>query len=145
MDENRNTVAYIKKLLEEGYTQKQIGMITKEHQSKIQRIAAKKTYQYVSSNEYEYNEFYEMNKKTLDKILTYPDMAGHGPLTDQDIHYIRLVKYCGGNYRQLRFVYADRPHGELRSIWTSSLRFSPQDFDATRIGLKNEEVYFLIS
>lgn len=145
MPKDRNTIAFIKKMLEEGYTQKQVKMITKEHQSRIQRIAAKKTYQYISSNEYIEVPFFEHNKRTLDTILSYPEMAGHGPLNQQDINYIRLIKYCGGTYSGMKFIYADRSHRELRNIWLSSLAFSPQEFDATRIGLTNEDIYFLLS
>ena len=145
MPKDRNTIAFIKKMLAEGYTQKQISMMTKEHPSRIQRIAAKKTFQYVSKEEYEYDGFYEMNKRTLDIILSTPEIAGFSELTRTDENYIRLIKMCGGTYRSVRWVYADRPSRELRIIWNSSEPFKPQQFDATKIGLENEMIRFLIS
>lgn len=145
MDNNINTVAFIKKMLRLGYSQKQVSMMTKEHPSKIQRITAKKTYQYVDPNSYIENEFFELNKRTLDRILSFPEIAGHGHLTEQDKNYIRLIKYCGGEYRGVRWLYADRPHWQIRQIWLSGEPFKPQEFDALQIGIKNKELYFLLA
>lgn len=142
--EDRNTVAFIKKLLEENYMQKQVSMITKEHPSRIQRIAAKKTFQYVDSEEYVENSFYEMNKKNLDIILSFPEIAGHGDLTEEDEHYIKLIKYCGGSYNDVRFMYADRPHWQLRNIWNKKMDFNLDKFDSTKIGIPKKELYFLM-
>lgn len=145
MDKNRNTVAYIKKLLGLGYSQKQVAMITKENPSKIQRIAAKKTFQYVNPDEYIEEPFFEMNKKTLDHILTVPEISGHGELTKEDENYIWLVKYCGGNYWSVRWTYADRSNRELRNIWNQKSDFKPHLLDATKIGLTDKEIYFLLA
>lgn len=145
MPKDRNTIAFIKKMLELGYSQKQVGLMTKEHQSRIQRIAAKKTFQYVKSSEYINNDFFEMNKKTLDHILTVPEFSGHGELTEADKNYIWLIKFCGGDYWSVRWTYADRSTRELRNIWNSRGDFQLHLFDATKIGLTNEEIYFLLA
>lgn len=145
MLKDRNTIAFIKKMLELGYSQKQIGLMTKEYQSRIQRIAARKTFQYVESSEYVSNDFFEMNKKTLDHILTVPEISGYGELTDEDKNYIWLVKFCGGDYWSVRWAYADRSSRELRNIWNSSADFKPHLFDATKIGLTDKEIYFLLA
>lgn len=141
---SRNTIAFIKKTLHEGYSQKQIQMITKENPSRIQRVAANKTYLDVSPLEYEADSFFEFNKKTLNRILSLQEIAGHGPLSEQDINYIRLLKYCGAKYQDVRWLYSDRPLWDIRQVWISGDKFDRSKFSPLQIGITLTELKILL-
>lgn len=141
---SRNTIAFIKKTLNEGYTQKQVGMITKENISRIQRVATNQTYLDVSPYEYEFDDFFEFNKSILDRVLSLQEIPGHGALSDQDIHYIRLLKYCGSNYQEVRWLYRDRPLWEIRQVWISSDKFDSNIFNSLQIGISPTELKILL-
>lgn len=112
-----NLVAFTKQLLNDGYTQRQVEIITGRNQSWVQRIAAKKTYNDISMKDYEFDGHLEIKKNTMDVFLAAPEIPGEGRLVDQDLSYLKILKYCGVPYSKIRNIYFDRSQAELRSAW----------------------------
>lgn len=133
-----NKVAFTKQLLEQGYTQKQISIIVGRHPSWVQRIAARTTYLYVSKNDYEFDGELEARKHTFDVLLSVPEIAGDGELDEQDIAYIRILKYCGVQYSQVRDIYFDRPRNELRKTWDYVNQLEVPMFDGAHLNLRED-------
>ena len=133
-----NLVAFTKKLLNEGYTQRQVAIITGQGSSWIQRIAARKTYNDVSMNDYDFDGHLEIKKHTLDLFLGTPEFAGAGALDESDLSYLKVLKYCGVPYSAAKNVYFDRSHQEFRRHWDYINRTKLPMFDGKLLNIRPE-------
>lgn len=146
LNENENTVAFIKRIKNEGYTQKQAMLITLFSAAKISRIWNNKFYQIISPDDYTRDEFLENRKRILDVILQKKDIPGIGGLKEQDKLYVKLLRFCHVPYDEIRNIYSDRTVNELRAVWGSSFNYSELlKFDSSLIHLNKEEYLDFLS
>ena len=146
LNENENTVSFIKRLKSEGYKQKQAMLISLFSAAKISRIWNNKFYQIISPNDYTRDEFLENRKRILDTILQKKDIPGIGGLKEQDKLYIKLLKFCHASYDDVRNIYSDRTVSELRAAWGSTFAYSELlKFDSSLIHLDKEEYIDFLS
>jgi len=114
---SKNTVAFIKQLRQEEYTQKQVRIITKIPQSTLSRIWNNKTYLDIHPNEYIIDIKLETNKETLNKILELNEIPGGRGISKEDATYIKLLKYLDVDFNDIRKLFYDVSTKKLKNSW----------------------------
>jgi hypothetical protein len=140
-----NAAAFIKKLKDEGYTQRQASIITKANKDFVSRAWRNLSFQRIQGRHYQPYEKWETNKKILDLLLTAPEIPGSGTLSQNDKAYIRLLKYCGVDYSLIKTIYSDRPVHELRNIWSLGTKIKLELFDPTILDIEQSDYFNFIS
>lgn len=140
-----SAAAFIKILKDSNYTQRQACIITGANKDFVSRIWRGLSFQHVDKSEYVSYETWEKNKSILDLLLTAPEIAGSGALTEKDMSYIRLLKYCGVNYERVKEIYSDRSFRELRNIWSLGTDIKLEWFDPSVLDIEKSDYLNFIS
>lgn len=140
-----NAAAFIKKLKDEGYTQRQASIITKANKDFVSRAWRNLSFQRIQGKHYQYYDKWETNKTILDILLAAPEIPGAGTLSQIDKAYIRLLKYCGVDYTSVKSIYSDRPLHELRNIWSLGTQIKLEWFDPTILDIDESDYLNFIS
>lgn len=140
-----NAAAYIKVLKDEGYTQRQVSIITKANKDFVSRVWRNLSFQRIQKDNYQKYPQWEKNKKILDLLLSAPEIPGSGSLSKSDKAYIRLLKYCGLEYMVVQDIYSDRPIHEVRNIWSFGTNIELKWFNPNILEIKEEDYSNFIS
>jgi hypothetical protein len=134
-----NLVAYIKKLHNEGYTNKQIHYITKVSEVSISRIITGKTHKDVSASDFVRVDVLENRMQVLNTLLEYHEIAGGMGLDNNNKLYIQILKRAGVNFDKVKNLYYDISKKALRNAWMYP-DGKLQDFDGVSINISTEEL-----
>jgi hypothetical protein len=140
-----NAAAFIRKLKDEGYTQRQASIITKANKDFVSRVWRDLSFQRFQAKHYQTYDKWEMNKIILDKLLKAPEIPGSGVLTNSDKAYVRLLKYCGVEYAAVKAVYSDRPARDIRNIWSYGTDIKLTWFDPDILDIEQSDYLNFIS
>jgi hypothetical protein len=140
-----NAAAFIRKLKDEGYTQRQASIITKANKDFVSRVWRDLSFQRFQAKHYQQYDKWEMNKKILDILLKAPEIPGSGTLSQNDKAYIRLLKYCGLDYTAIKAIYSDRPAYELRNIWSLGTEIKLESFESSILDIAESDYRNFIS
>ena len=139
----RNTVAFVRKMQEEEYTQKQIKMVTKIPQSTLSRIMNYQTYVTIKPQHYDKDAELEQRLSILNKILNVKEIEGGMGLDDNNKKYIKLLQFLGVELKEIKEVYYDVSKKLINNEWNfNNVDF--RDFDSTIIGVSAEDFEDLI-
>lgn len=140
-----NAAAFIRKLKDEGYTQRQASIITKANKDFVSRVWRNLSFQRFQAKHYQIYDKWEINKMILDKLLKAPEIPGSGVLANSDKAYVRLLKYCGVEYAAVKAVYSDRPTRDIRNIWSYGTEIKLQWFDPDLLDIDETDYFNFIS
>lgn len=112
-----NVMAYCKKLNQEGYTNKQIALVTKLPASNISRVVNNQTYTSVDAQELSRDTVFENRLHVLDTLLECHEIAGGMGLDDNNKIYIKILKRVGANFDKVKELYYDISKKALRNAW----------------------------
>ena len=138
-----NQVAYCKKLQQEGYSNKQIKLITKLSDSSISRIINGLTYTDVEANDFVRSDIFENRLHVLNTLLEYHEIAGGMGLDDNNKIYIQILKRVGADFAKVRELYYDISKKALRNTWMYPSG-KIDDFDGSSINITSEEIFDLL-
>lgn len=143
--ENEQRIKGVKKLINDGFTDKQIALITKFSQSFINRIRNGKRHANVSLDESDTNLFSSAEKKrieTLNRLLSMPEMWGAG-FTDNDVLYIHTLKFLGIPKEKVFNLYAHLSQKTFGKIWQKA-DVQIKTFNPEKLGISNYDYLDLI-
>ena len=141
---NRNEIALARKMQEEGYTQKQIRLVTKIPQSTLSRIMNMKTHVMIKPKHYDSDVDLDRRLENLNKFLTLKEIAGDIGLDDDNKKYIKTLQYLGVKLKDVQEHYYDISKSKLRAEWDyNNVNF--REFNSELIGVSREEFLELIS
>jgi len=138
-----NKVAYCKKLQQEGYSNKQIKLITKLSDSSISRIINGLTYTDVEANDFVRSDVFENRLHVLNTLLEYHEIAGGMGLDDNNKIYIQILKRVGADFAKVRELYYDISKKALRNAWMYTSG-SIKEFNGESINITVNEILDLI-
>lgn len=139
----RNTVAFIRKMQEENYKQKQIKMVTKIPQSTLSRIMNYQTYVTIKPQHYDKDEILETRFSTLNKLLDFKEIEGGMGLDDNNKKYIKLLQFLGLDLKTVKEIYYDVSNKLITNEWNfNNVNF--RTFDSTIVGVSEEDFQDLI-
>ena len=140
-----NEVAFIKRLKELGYSQKQMCVIMNANKSTMSRIWNGQTYRGVQPEDYEFSQELENRKTVFDIIVECREIPGGGYLKDSDKAYIKLLKHCHVPYLDVKDLYYDLGSKDLRPTWLYDIGgITYRDFDSTLIGIDKQDFLRII-
>jgi hypothetical protein len=138
-----NTIAYCKKLHQDGYTNKQIKMITKLSDSSISRIISGKTYKQVATDSFVRDTIFEDRMYVLNVLLECHEISGGIGLDDNNKLYIQILKQMGVNFDKVKNLYYDISKKALRKSWDyPSSKIA--DFNPIKLGLAIDDILDLL-
>jgi len=143
MKADKKRIQGVKKLIEKGYTDKEIALVTKFSQSFINRIRSGKKHADV-----EYDPDVSLSKEestrlnTLNQILALNEMWGVS-VGENDLYYIHLLKFLGVSKQRVFELYAHLSKKHFNSLWLKS-DVQIKLFDPTRLGISSYEYLDLI-
>lgn len=138
-----NTIAYCKKLYQDGYSNKQIKMVTKLSDSSISRIVSGKTYKQVAADSFVRDTVFEDRIHVLNVLLECHEIPGSIGLDDNNKLYIQILKKIGVNFDKVKNLYYDISKKALRKSWdypSSNIA----DFDPIKLGLAIDDILDLL-
>lgn len=138
-----NIVSYCKKLHADGYTNKQIHLITKLSPSSITRVLQGKTYKDVDANDFVRDSRFEDRIHVLNTLLEYHEIGGGIGLDDNNKIYIQILKRAGATFDKVHDLYYDIGIKTLRQAWTYPAG-QIADFDGTALNITAAEVLDLL-
>ena len=139
----QNVIAYCKKLHQEGYSNKQIQLITKLSASSISRIISGHTYVSVDANDFVRSDDFENRLHVLNTLLECHEITGGMGLDDNNKIYIQILKRVGTDFAKVRELYYDISKKALRNTWMyPSGKIA--DFDGSSINITSEEIFDLL-
>lgn len=134
-----NLAAYCKKLYKEGYTNKQIGLITKMSSSSISRIINNQTYKDIEDSQFVRYDVFEDRIHVLNTLLECHEISGGMGLDDNNKIYIQILKKAGVNFDKIKTLYYDISKKALRNAWmypTGNIA----DFDGRQLNITVAEL-----
>jgi len=140
---NINTIAYCKKLHEDGYSNKQIKMITKLSNSSISRIISGQTYKQVAADSFVRDTIFEDRLHILNLLLECHEIPGSIGLDNNNKLYIQILKKVGVNFDKVKNLYYDISKKALRKNWDYP-SISVVEFDPTKLGLVIDDILDLL-
>jgi hypothetical protein len=139
-----NLVAYCKKLHQEGYSNKQIQLITRLSSSSISRILSGTTYKHINAEQFTRDDLIEDRKHVLDTLLEYHEIKGSIGLDNNNKTYIQILKKAGGKFDKIKELYYDISKKALRTAWTYPFG-NLADFDGQQLNLTAAEIIDLLN
>lgn len=140
----KNAIAYCKKLHQEGYSNKQIQLVTKLSASSISRIISGQTYVAVDANDFVRSYDFENRLHVLNTLLECHEITGGMGLDDNNKIYIQILKRVGADFAKVQELYYDISKKALRNAWmypTGKIK----DFDGRSINISVDEVLDLLN
>lgn len=134
-----NLVAYIRKLHQEGYTNKQIHYITKVSEVGVSRILTGKTHKGISPLDFWRVDKLEDRIQVLNTLLECHEIAGGTGLDTNNKLYIKILKKAGVNFDKIKNLYYDIGKKALRNAWMYP-DGKIEDFDGSSINISTEEL-----
>ena len=139
----KNTIAYCKKMAEEGYANKHIELVTKLSASSVSRIVNNKTYTEISAQDVSRDSQIEDRLQVLNTLLECHEIAGGMGLDDNNKTYIKILKRIGADFAKVRELYYDISKKALRNAWMYPSG-KIEEFDGSLINITAEEILDLL-
>lgn len=138
-----NLIAYCKKMAEQGYTNKQIQLVTKLSTSSVSRVVNNQTYTNISAQDFWRDSKLEDRLQVLNTLLECHEIAGGMGLDDNNKTYIKILKRVGADFAKVRELYYDISKKALRNAWMYPSG-NIKEFDGSSINLTPEEIIDLL-
>jgi hypothetical protein len=139
-----NLIAYCKKLHSEGYTNKQIHLVTKISSSSISRILSGTTYRDVDAQAFWRDSVIEDRLHTLNVLLECHEISGGMGLDTNNKIYIQILKRVGVNFAKIKELYYDISRKALRNAWTY-VEGNINDFKSESLNIATADILELLS
>lgn len=143
--ETKQDVILIKELIEKGYRDKHICLITKCNQPYVSKIRNGKIHIYTTLENGELLILTEEQRKrldTLNKLIALPELVNRNT-TDQDIMYIHLLKFLMVEKEDVYNLYFHLSKKQFNRYWVMKgidIRY----FDSAAIGIDLRDYLDLI-
>jgi hypothetical protein len=145
VEDNKQKVLLIKELIEQGYKDKHICMISQANQPYVSKIRNGKIHVHtvVDSNEtFAFTEKQSQKVAAVDKILALPELYTSENM-NQDIAYMHVLKFFMVDQEDVYNLYFHLSKRQFRNYW----RMKDVDilsFDSTMIGVPHDVYLDLI-
>ena len=139
-----NLIAYCKKLSNEGYSNKQIQLVTKLSSSSISRILSGITYKDVNAQEFWRDSVIEDRLHTLNVLVECHEISGGIGLDTNNKIYIQILKQVGVSFDKIKELYYDISKKALRNAWTY-VEGNIRDFQSESLNLSIKDILDLLS
>lgn len=119
MEDRRQVVLLIKELIEKGYKDKHICMITHAKQPYVSKVRNGKIHVNTVLQENEKLEMTEDQVKRLDvinRILSIPELTTPGT-SEQDLYYIQVLKFFMVDKEDVIDLYIHLSKNQVRNYW----------------------------
>jgi hypothetical protein len=138
-----NLIAYCKKLHKEGYTNKQIALVTKLSASNISRVVNNQTYAHINAQDFWRDSVFENRLQVLNTLLECHEIAGSMGLDENNKIYIKILKRVGANFDKVKVLYYDISKKALRNAWAYPVG-NISDFDSKQLNITAVEIMDLL-
>lgn len=139
MDDNKQKVLLIKELINKGYKDKHICMITQCNQPYVSKIRNKKIH---VNTVIEINELFQIKEEqnnrinVLNRIISLPEIFTSGT-NDQDIIYMHVLKFFMVEKEDIYNLYFHLSKRQFRNYWLMK-DVDILTFDTSLVGIEKE-------
>lgn len=139
MDDNKQKVLLIKELINKGYKDKHICMITQCNQPYVSKIRNKKIH---VNTVIESDEIFEIKQEqnnrinVLNRIISLPEIFTSGT-NDQDIIYMHVLKFFMVEKEDIYNLYFHLSKRQFRNYWLMK-DVDILTFDTSLVGIEKE-------